>query len=163
LIDDATSGDIRHAQGHYENPGVLVPPRSELGPGWHKTGDVVEIDDEGFIHIRGRVMRLATVAGEMISLEVVEKNAVAALSGFQHAASSQPDERRGEAFVLFTTDPTLTRERLQEAVHSLGASELAVPRQVLNVQEIPLLETGKVNHVKLKEDASRAQAVASGA
>ena len=164
-------GGVLHVSGpnvmlgylYYENPGVLAPPQSELGPGWHETGDVVEIDDDGFIHILGRVKRFAKVAGEMISLEIVEKIAVAASTGFQHAASSRPDERRGEAIVLFTTDPKLTRECLQEAAHSLGASEIAVPRQVVNVQEIPLLGTGKVNYVKLKEDAGRAHEVASGA
>jgi acyl-[acyl-carrier-protein]-phospholipid O-acyltransferase/long-chain-fatty-acid--[acyl-carrier-protein] ligase len=142
---------------------VLVPPHSELGAGWHETGDVVEIDEDGFIHIRGRVKRFAKVAGEMISLEVVEKIAVAASPGFQHAASSRPDERRGEAIVLFTTDPALTRERLQQAAHVLGSSELAVPREILTAREIPLLGTGKVNYVRLKEDACRAPAAASGA
>ena len=70
---------------------------------------------------------------------------------------------RGEAIVLFTTDPTLTRERLQEAAHSLGSAEISVPRQILNVQQIPLLGTGKVNYVKLKEEAGRADIVTSGA
>jgi acyl-[acyl-carrier-protein]-phospholipid O-acyltransferase/long-chain-fatty-acid--[acyl-carrier-protein] ligase len=164
-------GGVLHVRGpnvmlgymYYENPGVLVPPHSDLGPGWHETGDVVEIDDDGFIHILGRVKRFAKVAGEMISLEVVEKIAVAASPGFQHAASSRSDERRGEAIVLFTTDPMLTRERLQEAAHSLGSAEIAVPRQILNVQQIPLLGTGKVNYVKLKEEAGRADVVTSAA
>ena len=80
----------------------------------------MDIDDDGFIHILGRVKRFAKIAGEMISLEVVEKIAVAASPGFQHAASSRPDERRGEAIVLFTTDPSLTRERLQQAAHVAG-------------------------------------------
>ena len=163
-------GGVLHVRGpnvmlgylYYENPGVLVPPHSELGPGWHETGDMVEIDDDGFVFILGRVKRFAKVAGEMISLEVVEKIAVAASPGFQHAASSRPDERRGEAIVLFTTDPALTRERLQQAAHVLGSSEIAVAREILNVQEIPLLGTGKVNYVRLKEDACRAPAVASG-
>src|SRR5258706_162327 len=99
----------------------------------------------------------------MISLEVVEKIAMVASPGFQHAASSRPDERRSAAIVLFTTDPTLTRERLQEVAHSLGSSEIVVPRQILYVQEIALLGTGKVNYVKLKENAGRAHVVASGA
>jgi acyl-[acyl-carrier-protein]-phospholipid O-acyltransferase/long-chain-fatty-acid--[acyl-carrier-protein] ligase len=159
-------GGVLHVRGpnvmlgylYYENPGVLVPPRSELGPGWHETGDVVDIDDDGFVFILGRVKRFAKVAGEMISLEVVEKIAVTASPGFQHAASSRPDERRGEAIVLFTTDPALTRERLQQAAHVLGSSEIAVAREILNVQEIPLLGTGKVNYVRLKDDACRATA-----
>ena len=164
-------GGVLHVRGpnimlgylYYENPGVLVPPHSEVGPGWHETGDVVEFDEDGFMHIRGRVKRFAKVAGEMISLEVVEKIAVAASPGFQHAASSRPDERRGEAIVLFTTDPALTRERLQQAAHAAGSSEIAVPREIINLPEIPLLGTGKVNYVRLKDEASRAHAVASEA
>jgi acyl-[acyl-carrier-protein]-phospholipid O-acyltransferase/long-chain-fatty-acid--[acyl-carrier-protein] ligase len=164
-------GGVLHVRGpnvmlgyvYYENPGVLVPPHSELGAGWHETGDVVDIDEDGFVHILGRVKRFAKVAGEMISLEVVEKIAAAASSDYQHAASSRPDDRRGEVIVLFTTDPALTRERLQQAAQALGTSEIAVPREILNVREIPLLGTGKVNYVRLKEDARRAPAFASGA
>ena len=138
---------------HYANPGVLEPPKSELGPGWYDTGDIVDIDADGFLHILGRVKRFAKIAGEMISLEVVEKIAMAASPGFQHAASSRPDTQRGEALVLFTTDPALTRERLQQAAQTLGLPELAVPRRLHAVSAIPLLGTGKVNYAKLKEDA----------
>jgi acyl-[acyl-carrier-protein]-phospholipid O-acyltransferase/long-chain-fatty-acid--[acyl-carrier-protein] ligase len=163
-------GGVLHVRGpnvmlgyvYYENPGVVVPPRSELGPGWHETGDVVEIDDDGFVHILGRVKRFAKIAGEMISLEAVEKIAVAASPGFQHAASSRPDERRGEAIVLFTTDPGLSRDRLQQSARDLGSSEIAVPREVIRIDAIPLLGTGKVNYVKLKEAASGAPTIASG-
>jgi acyl-[acyl-carrier-protein]-phospholipid O-acyltransferase/long-chain-fatty-acid--[acyl-carrier-protein] ligase len=154
-------GGVLHLRGpnvmlgylNYASPGVLEPPKSELGPGWYETGDIVEIDADGFLHILGRVKRFAKVAGEMISLEVVEKIAVAASSGFQHAASSRPDGQRGEAVVLFTTDPSLTRESLQQAARTLGLPEIAVPRKLLCVPAIPLLGTGKVNHAKLKEDA----------
>jgi acyl-[acyl-carrier-protein]-phospholipid O-acyltransferase/long-chain-fatty-acid--[acyl-carrier-protein] ligase len=154
-------GGVLHLRGpnvmlgylHYANPGVLEPPKSELGPGWYDTGDIVDIDADGFLHILGRVKRFAKVAGEMISLEVVERIAVAASPGFQHAASSRPDSQRGEALVLFTTDPALTRERLQQAAQTLGLPEIAVPRRLHAVSAIPLLGTGKVNYAKLKEDA----------
>jgi len=154
-------GGVLHLRGpnvmlgylHYANPGVLEPPKSELGPGWYETGDIVDIDTDGFLHILGRVKRFAKIAGEMISLEVVEKIAATASSGFQHAASSRPDGQRGEALVLFTTDPSLTRESLQQAARTLGLPEIAVPRKLVCVSAIPLLGTGKVNHAKLKEDA----------
>ena len=154
-------GGVLHVRGpnimrgymYYEAPGVLVPPCSELGPGWHDTGDVVDIDEDGFVHILGRMKRFAKIAGEMVSLEVVEKIAVAASPDFQHAASSRPDDRRGETIVLFTTDQALTRERLQQAAHSIGSSEIAIPRDIIFLTEIPLLGTGKVNYVKLKDEA----------
>ncbi len=124
---------------------------------------MVEVDEDGFVHIMGRMKRFARVAGKMISLEVVEKITVAASLGFQHAASSRPDEQRCDAIVLFTTDPALTRERLQEVAHVLGSSAIAVPRGILTVQEIALRRAGKVNYVKLKEEAGCAHVVASGA
>jgi acyl-[acyl-carrier-protein]-phospholipid O-acyltransferase/long-chain-fatty-acid--[acyl-carrier-protein] ligase len=74
----------------FEKPGELEPPSSEAGPGWYNTGDIVEIDAEGFLHIRGRVKRFAKVAGEMISLEVVEKLAVRPSPG-QHGATTRAD------------------------------------------------------------------------
>ena len=157
-------GGVLHVRGpnvmmgylRYDKPGVLQPPQSEVGAGWYETGDIVDIDAEGFVHILGRVKRFAKVAGEMISLEVVEKIAVAASPQFQHAAGTRPDAQRGEAIVLFTTDPELTRERLQQAAQAQGAPEIAVARKITHVAAIPLLGTGKVNYGKLNEDARAA-------
>ncbi|THF64662.1 bifunctional acyl-ACP--phospholipid O-acyltransferase/long-chain-fatty-acid--ACP ligase [Pseudothauera nasutitermitis] len=137
-------------------PGVLQAPASEIGEGWYDTGDVVEIDDEGFVRIVGRVKRFAKIAGEMVSLEVVEKIAATASPAAQHAASSRPDEGKGEALVLFTTDRALTREALAAAARASGASELAVPRILVGVETLPLLGTGKIDHVILKQRAEAA-------
>jgi acyl-[acyl-carrier-protein]-phospholipid O-acyltransferase / long-chain-fatty-acid--[acyl-carrier-protein] ligase len=140
----------------FEKPGELEPPASELGPGWYDTGDIVEIDAEGFVRIRGRVKRFAKVAGEMVSLEVVENLAAAAAPGGQHGATTQSDEQRGESIVLYTTDPALTRERLQEQARLAGLPEIAVPRRLCRVDSLPLLGTGKVDYVRLKKLAEAA-------
>ncbi len=142
------SGYYRH-----ENPGVIEPPASNAGAGWYSTGDVVTIDDEGFVRIVGRVKRFAKIAGEMISLEVAEKIAALASPAHQHATSTQPDAQRGETIVLFTTDATLNRERMQEAARTLGHPELAVPRKMARVDALPLLGTGKIDYVTLKKMA----------
>jgi len=110
----------------------------------------VSIDDEGFVSIVGRLKRFAKIAGEMVSLEVVEKIAAQASPGQAHGASSQSDGTRGETIVLFTTDRTLTRERLGEAARALGAADIAVPRKIVPLDALPLLGTGKVDHVSLK-------------
>ena len=94
----------------------------------------------------------------MISLEVVERIAAAASPEFMHAASTRADEAKGEALVLFTTDPSLKREQLGAAAKSLGAPELAVPRVIQHVAEIPLLGTGKTDYVQLKKLAEEAVA-----
>jgi acyl-[acyl-carrier-protein]-phospholipid O-acyltransferase/long-chain-fatty-acid--[acyl-carrier-protein] ligase len=141
--------------GYYrvEKPGELEPLASEVGAGWYNTGDIVEIDAEGFLHIRGRVKRFAKIAGEMVSLEVVEKLGVTASPAFQHAASSRSDPQRGEAIILYTTDAGLNRERLLEAARAAGLPEITVPREIRVLEVLPLLGTGKIDHVTLKKMA----------
>jgi acyl-[acyl-carrier-protein]-phospholipid O-acyltransferase/long-chain-fatty-acid--[acyl-carrier-protein] ligase len=155
------SGGVLHVKGPnvmkgyflYEQPGVLQPPRS-LREGWHSTGDIVFVDEDDFVHIRGRVKRFAKIAGEMISLEVVERIASVAAPGFLHAASTRADAAKGEALVLFTTAIGLSREQLLAAAKSFGAPELAVPRAIQTLDEIPLLGSGKTDYVRLKQLAA---------
>ena len=136
-----------------DNPGVLQAPASREGPGWYDTGDIVEVDSDGFVHIVGRVKRFAKVAGEMVSLEIVEKLALSASPDGFHAASSQPDEAKGEALVLFTTDSEIDRAALQKAAQQLGVPELAVPKKIVRVDALPLLGTGKTDYVTLQRMA----------
>jgi acyl-[acyl-carrier-protein]-phospholipid O-acyltransferase/long-chain-fatty-acid--[acyl-carrier-protein] ligase len=93
----------------HDRPGVVQPPAS-LRPGWYSTGDIVSVDEDDIVHIRGRVKRFAKIADEMISVEVVERIATAASPGLTHAASTCSDAAKGEAIVLFSTDPNLSRE-----------------------------------------------------
>lgn len=153
-------GGVLHVKGAnimmgynlYDNPGVLVPPED----GWYDTGDIVEVDDDGFVHIKGRVKRFAKIAGEMVSLEVVEKIANTAAPEHQHAASTQEDVQRGENIILFTTDKSLKREDLKVVAKNLGSPEIAVARKVIVVEEVPLLGTGKTDYVTLKAMAESA-------
>ena len=157
-------GGLLHVRGpnvmagylKFDQPGVLQPPVSDVGNGWYETGDIVELDDEGFIRIVGRVKRFAKVAGEMVSLESVEKLAAAASPDKPHAASSQPDASKGEALVLFTTDAKLVRDMLQLKARELGYPELAVPRKIVYLDALPLLGTGKIDYVTLKRMAEAA-------
>jgi acyl-[acyl-carrier-protein]-phospholipid O-acyltransferase / long-chain-fatty-acid--[acyl-carrier-protein] ligase len=157
-------GGMLHVKGpnlmsgylRFEKPGVLQPPASPAGEGWYETGDVVEIDDDGFVKIVGRVKRFAKVAGEMVSLDAVEKLAAVASPGAAHAASTQPDPARGETILLFTTDMQLSRERLQSAARDGGWPEIAVPRRIIPVDALPLLGTGKIDYVTLKQWAEKA-------
>jgi acyl-[acyl-carrier-protein]-phospholipid O-acyltransferase/long-chain-fatty-acid--[acyl-carrier-protein] ligase len=151
-------GGVLHVRGPnvmrgyylYDRPGELQPPHSEVGEGWYNTGDVVDLDDDGYLTIHGRVKRFAKIAGEMISLEVVERIANHASPGQQHAAALELVSQAGESTVLFTTDPRLDRVALQKAARELGAQDLAVARRVVHVATLPLLGSGKTDYVRLR-------------
>ena len=143
----------------FDRPGVIQPPPATR-PGWYATGDIVEVDADGFLHIRGRLKRFAKIAGEMVSLEVVEQIAATAAPGCVHGASTRSDAAKGEALVLFTCAPQLAREQLLAAARALGAPELAVPRDIRRLAALPLLGSGKTDYLALKRLAETAPASA---
>jgi acyl-[acyl-carrier-protein]-phospholipid O-acyltransferase/long-chain-fatty-acid--[acyl-carrier-protein] ligase len=130
-----------------ENPGTIEP----VEDGWYDTGDIVEIDETGFVTIAGRAKRFAKIAGEMVSLTVVENNAAATWPDFQHAAVTIEDERKGEQVVLVTDNPNADRETLLRKAQELGFSEIMVPRTIMVTDTLPLLGTGKVDYVALRD------------
>ena len=140
-----------------DNPGVLQPPASSEGPGWHDTGDIVDLDSDGFVYIVGRVKRFAKIAGEMVSFESVEKLAQAVSPGGLHAASSQSSESRGELLVLFTTDAQVSRAALQKAAQQMGVPELVIPKKIVCLNALPLLGSGKTDFVTLKRMAEEVE------
>jgi acyl-[acyl-carrier-protein]-phospholipid O-acyltransferase/long-chain-fatty-acid--[acyl-carrier-protein] ligase len=129
-----------------DQPGVVVPPRTERGPGWHDTGDIVRIDDEGFVTVLGRAKRFAKLGGELISLATVECLAADCWPEDQHAALNLPGPVKGETVVLLTTRRNADRRELVAAAHQAGLGELYIPRRVLTVREIPLLGSGKPDY-----------------
>lgn len=140
------SGYYRHTA-----PGVLEPPVSVVGEGWHATGDVVEMDADGYLTIQGRLKRFAKVAGERVSLELAEHIARTASGEAQHACLSVADAGRGESIVLYTTDATLSRDQLVAAARVRGMPEIAVPRRIRWLEQMPLLASGKIDYRALAE------------
>jgi acyl-[acyl-carrier-protein]-phospholipid O-acyltransferase/long-chain-fatty-acid--[acyl-carrier-protein] ligase len=122
--------------------------------GWYDTGDIVSVDAEGFVTIRGRLKRFAKISGEMVSLTAVED----ALAGaFPHyglrcatAVVTRPDADKGEALICCTNEPRLTAAEIREAIKAKGLSNLCIPREIVVVKEIPKLGTGKTNHRELQ-------------
>jgi acyl-[acyl-carrier-protein]-phospholipid O-acyltransferase/long-chain-fatty-acid--[acyl-carrier-protein] ligase len=125
-----------------------------LPQGWHDTGDVVDVDEDGYIRILGRVKRFAKVGGEMVSLNAVEAYALQTWPHNTHAAVALPDARKGERIVLFTDAKDATSEDFLAWAKANGASELAVPKRIVAIDEIPLLGTGKTDYVALQRMAA---------
>jgi acyl-[acyl-carrier-protein]-phospholipid O-acyltransferase/long-chain-fatty-acid--[acyl-carrier-protein] ligase len=147
--------------GYYraDNPGVLEPPAE----GWHDTGDIVEIDAQGFITIKGRAKRFAKIGGEMVSLSAVESLAAELWPSLITVVVAFPDARKGERLALLTTDANCTREAFSQFARRKGATELMVPADVLLVSKIPLLGSGKPDYPAALELAKQALAAKAAA
>uniref|UniRef100_UPI003BAC477E acyl-[ACP]--phospholipid O-acyltransferase n=1 Tax=Stappia sp. TaxID=1870903 RepID=UPI003BAC477E len=124
-----------------DEPGVIRPPEA----GWHDTGDIVEIDEEGFLSIKGRAKRFAKIGGEMVSLAAVEEIAGRLWPEHLSAVAALADERKGEKLVLLTECPTATRADFLAHARSTGAQDLMVPAEVRHVKKVPVLGSGKLD------------------
>jgi acyl-[acyl-carrier-protein]-phospholipid O-acyltransferase/long-chain-fatty-acid--[acyl-carrier-protein] ligase len=145
--------------GYYraENPGVLEAPPD----GWHDTGDIVSIDAQGFITIKGRAKRFAKIGGEMVSLSAVEAIASSIWPASMLVAVALPDARKGERIALMTTDASVTREQFLRQARGSGAPELVVPADIMLVDKLPLLGSGKPDYVAALALAKEKAAAAS--
>jgi len=131
-------------------PGEIQPPAG----GWHDTGDIVTVDDEGCITIKGRAKRFAKLGGEMVSLAAIETMAADLWPGVNHVAVSLPDPRKGEQIVLVTERGDADRAALASHAKSQGFPELWVPRAILVLEQIPVLGSGKIDYAATQEEAA---------
>ena len=130
-----------------DNPGVLERPEN----GWHDTGDIVTIDAQGFVTIKGRAKRFAKVGGEMISFAAVETLAAELWPDALSAVAAVPDPRRGERLILVTQQKDATRAQFQAFARSKQASDLMVPSDVWVLDRLPVLGSGKVDNMAVNK------------
>src|SRR5262245_20392273 len=134
-----------------DKPGEIQPPSTDRGRGWYDTGDIVSLDADGFVTIRGRAKRFAKIGGEMISLTAVEELATRAWPETQHAAVSLPDFQKGEQIILVTTRQSPERQARSARARADGMSELHVPKRIVPVASLPLLGSGKTDYPAVHE------------
>ncbi|HWR55256.1 MAG TPA: AMP-binding protein [Negativicutes bacterium] len=124
-------------------------PRNE----WYDCGDIVTVDAEQFITIRSRVKRFAKISGEMVSLDMVEQLARQCFGTEKNAAISVPDDRKGEKIILYTTKKEAQKQQLREYIGQARQNMLVMPAEVIVLEKLPLLGSGKTDYVTLKADA----------
>jgi acyl-[acyl-carrier-protein]-phospholipid O-acyltransferase / long-chain-fatty-acid--[acyl-carrier-protein] ligase len=153
-VEGITDGGRLYLRGPNVMAGYMSPDDPDrvepLPDGWHDTGDIVDIDPEGYIAILGRVKRFAKIGGEMVSLSAVEGLVAAVYPEARHAVVAVADSKKGEKLVLVTDRGDADVTRLAEWAREHGAPELAIPKKIVRVGELPVLGTGKTDYVAIQ-------------
>ncbi|MGK0187922.1 MAG: acyl-[acyl-carrier-protein]-phospholipid O-acyltransferase [Verrucomicrobiales bacterium] len=117
--------------------------------GWYETGDIVRIDEDGFVWIAGRLSRFSKIGGEMVPHGKVEEvlQELAGVTEQVFAVAGLPDEKKGERLVVLHTAED---GMLDEVLEKLGATEIPnlwKPKrgQFISVEALPYLGTGKLD------------------
>jgi acyl-[acyl-carrier-protein]-phospholipid O-acyltransferase / long-chain-fatty-acid--[acyl-carrier-protein] ligase len=121
---------------------------------WYRTGDKGHLDNDGFLTIVDRYSRFAKIGGEMISLTTVEEEILDASNDkdLEIAATCLPDHRKGEKIVLLATN-NLDKNKLKKLLSEAKVNPLYHPAQLVIVEEIPKLGSGKTDFGATKKIA----------
>ncbi len=121
--------------------------------GWYNTGDIVRIDEEGYVFIQSRLKRFAKIAGEMVSLNKIEDLAFDCFGESAFYAVSIPDKRKGEKIILYTIMKDASEKEFKKFIKHKKISSLYIPYKIEYIDEVPLLQSGKTNYRLLEEQA----------
>ncbi len=134
---------------YHNQPNVLVPPHE----GWHELGDIVDVDKENFVYIKGRAKRFAKIGGEMVSFAAVEQALAPLLPDSAFGIVSIPHEKKGEFLVLIVENSDITNGKIATHFAKSGYPTLWAPKSILHVNEAPVLGSGKFDYTKAKQMA----------
>jgi len=139
-------GGTQIMKGYIGDPEKTASVIKELdGIRWYVTGDKGRLDEDGFLTIVDRYSRFAKVAGEMVSLGLVEREMAKVLGeNDQISISALPDAKKGEKLVLLL-EGEMEIDALKEQIKTLEMNALFVPSEYYKVDELPKLGTGKAD------------------
>ncbi len=142
--------------GYLNQPGRTA---EVLRDGWYVTGDIVALDEDGFLRITDRRSRFSKIGGEMVPHIRIEEtlHELAGVPEPAFAVAGVPDEQRGERLVVLHT---LSETALTEVLARLPGSSLPnlwipKPNQFFQVEQIPLLGSGRPDLQAIKRLAQQ--------
>lgn len=145
-------------QGYLHRPDLTA---QVIQDGWYVTGDIAELDADGFIRITGRVSRFSKIGGEMVPHILVEETLQRVLAADENelkaAVAAVPDARRGERLVVFHTSIDKTPEQVCKDLAEAGLPNLWIPSpdSFCEVESMPVLGTGKLDLKALQQLAQQ--------
>jgi acyl-[acyl-carrier-protein]-phospholipid O-acyltransferase/long-chain-fatty-acid--[acyl-carrier-protein] ligase len=142
-------------QGYLHRPDLTA---EVIRDGWYVTGDVAQVDEDGFIRITGRESRFSKLAGEMVPHVRIEEAIAESLgldeeAGVQIVVTGVPDPRKGERLVVLHTKLNKSPVQICRELADSGLPPLWIPSpdSFCEVDEIPVLGTGKLNVRSMKQ------------
>ncbi|WNR45916.1 AMP-binding protein [Paenibacillus roseipurpureus] len=126
---------------------------------WYPTGDIVTLDERGFLTIQARLQSFAKIGGEKVSLGLVEELVASCLEAPAVCAAVHiPDRRKGERIIVFHTSVDSPLEKLRETMKAQGQPGIYMPSALTYIEKLPMLGSGKIDYVTLKQLALRDEA-----
>jgi acyl-[acyl-carrier-protein]-phospholipid O-acyltransferase/long-chain-fatty-acid--[acyl-carrier-protein] ligase len=126
------------------------------GKRWYKTGDKGHLDPDGFLTIVDRYSRFAKIGGEMISLGAIE-SAIGKMmpENIEVLTTAVPDGKKGEKVVLLISGD-IDQDEMKRLIEQSGLNPLMRPAELINVESIPKLGSGKNDFNRAKQIALEA-------
>lgn len=143
-------------QGYWNRPEAT---NEVLKDGWLATGDIVVMDEQGFMKIVDRKKDMILVSGFNVYPNEIEEVVASHAKVLEVAAIGVPNEVSGETVKIYVVkrDPSLTKDELLAHCRS-GLTGYKIPRIVEFRGELPKSNVGKILRKDLRDEAIKQQA-----
>lgn len=141
--------------GYYKDPKATWQAITE--DGWLRSGDIGNLDGNGYLTITGRLKEMLKVGGTNTSPIEIEQHLAAHPAIKSSAVVGAPDERLGQvayAFIERNEGSALSAEEVI-AFCKQRMADYKVPRFVKFVDELPRTPTGKIQRGLLAKQAEQ--------
>jgi acyl-CoA synthetase (AMP-forming)/AMP-acid ligase II len=143
-------------RGYFKDPGATAEASAH---GWHHTGDIGYLDDDGFLFIVDRAKDMVITGGFNVYSTEVEQALMAHPAVADSAVIGLPDEKWGErltAVLQVRTEQTLDPLELREFVKARIGS-VKTPKQIEVWDDLPRSKVGKVLKTEIKKQLLQAE------